>query len=89
VPQDLFSSPPGDDEEPGSSPPPSAAEEEGDPGFTGQGLYVCLPPEQLTLTGFAQGGQADTMTPARCCPPSCTPSPARTARACRDVRMTS
>jgi hypothetical protein len=28
-----------------------------------QGLYVCLPPEQLTLAGFAQGGQADTMTP--------------------------
>jgi Domain of unknown function (DUF222) len=63
VPQDLFSSPPGDDEEPGSSPLPPAAEEEDDPGFTGQGLYVCLPPEQLTLAGFAQGGQADTMTP--------------------------
>jgi hypothetical protein len=62
VPQDLFSSPPGDDEEPDSSPLPSAAEED-DPGFTGQGLYVCLPPEQLTLAGFAQGGQADTMTP--------------------------
>lgn len=63
MPQDLFSSPPGDDEEPGSSPLPPAAEEEDDPGFTGQGLYVCLPPEQLTLAGFAQGGQADTMTP--------------------------
>ena len=63
VPQDLFSSPPGDGEEPDSSPLPSAAEEEDDPGFTGQGLYVCLPPEQLTLAGFAQGGQADTMTP--------------------------
>jgi hypothetical protein len=24
---------------------------------------VCLPPEQLTLAGFAQGGQADTMAP--------------------------
>jgi hypothetical protein len=63
VPQDLFSSPPGDDEEPGSSPLPPAAEEEVDPGFTGQGLYACLPPEQLTLAGFAQGGQADTMSP--------------------------
>ena len=63
MPQDLFSNPPGDDEEPDSSPLPSAAEEEDDPGFTGQGLYVCLPPEQLTLAGFAQGGQADTMTP--------------------------
>jgi hypothetical protein len=52
VPQDLFSSPPGDDEEPDSSPLPSAAEEE-DPGFTGQGLYVCLPAEQLTLAGLA------------------------------------
>jgi hypothetical protein len=62
VPQDLFFSPPGDDEEPGGSPLPPAAEEE-DPGFTGQGLYMCLPPEQLTLAGFAQGGQADTMTP--------------------------
>ena len=63
MPQDLFSNPPGDDEEPDSSALPSAAEEEDDPGFTGQGLYVCLPPEQLTLAGFAQGGQADTMTP--------------------------
>ena len=24
---------------------------------------MCLPAEQLTLAGFAQGGQADTMTP--------------------------
>jgi hypothetical protein len=63
VPQDLFSSPRGDDEEPDRSPLLSAAEEEDDPGFTGQGLYVCLPPEQLTLAGFVQGGQADTMTP--------------------------
>ena len=49
MPQDLFSSPPGDDEEPGSSPLPPAAEEEDDPGFTGQGLYVSLPPEHLSL----------------------------------------
>ena len=28
-----------------------------------QGLYVCLPAEQLTLVGFAQGGEADTMAP--------------------------
>ena len=28
-----------------------------------QGLYVCLPAEQLTLAGFAQDGQADTMAP--------------------------
>jgi Domain of unknown function (DUF222) len=29
----------------------------------GQGLYVCLPAEELSLTGFAQGGQTDTMAP--------------------------
>ena len=28
-----------------------------------QGLYVTLPAEQLTLSGFAQGGAADTMAP--------------------------
>ncbi len=30
---------------------------------TEQGLYVCLPAGQVTLEGFAQGGQADTMAP--------------------------
>ena len=63
MPQDPFSSPPGDDEEPGSFPLPPSAEEEDDPGFTGQGLYVCLPAGQLTLTGFCQGGASDTMAP--------------------------
>ena len=29
----------------------------------GQGLYVCLPPQHVTLAGFAQGGAADTMAP--------------------------
>jgi hypothetical protein len=28
-----------------------------------QGLYVCLPPGQVTLAGFAEGGAADTMEP--------------------------
>src|SRR5579862_4064302 len=28
-----------------------------------QGLYVCLPAEELTLEGFAQDGRADTMAP--------------------------
>jgi Domain of unknown function (DUF222) len=28
-----------------------------------QGLYMCLPAGQVTLAGFAQGGEADTMTP--------------------------
>jgi hypothetical protein len=61
MPQDLFSSPPGDGEEPGGSPLPPAAEED-DPG-PGQGLYVCVPAEQVTLEGFAQHGEADTMAP--------------------------
>jgi hypothetical protein len=61
MPQDPFPDPGPDSEEPGSSPLPPAAEEDG-PGM-GQGLYVCLPPEQLTLAGFAQNGEADTMAP--------------------------
>jgi Domain of unknown function (DUF222) len=32
-------------------------------GPAGQGLYLCLPAGQVTLAGFAQGGEADTMTP--------------------------
>jgi len=28
-----------------------------------QGLFVCLPAEELSLAGFAQNGQADTMAP--------------------------
>src|SRR6516165_12351645 len=76
MPQDPFPLPPGDADEPGGSPlPPAAGEgagpeddwdgpaEDGEGPGLGQGLYVCLPPEQLTLAGFAQGGQADTMTP--------------------------
>jgi hypothetical protein len=62
MPKDPFSLPPGDAEEPDGFPLPPAAEDAGPEGL-GQGLYVCLPAEQVTLTGFAQGGQADTMTP--------------------------
>ena len=65
MPQDPFSLPPGDAEEPDGSGLP-AAEGTGpgdDPEGMGQGLYICLPPEQLTLAGFAQNGEADTMTP--------------------------
>jgi hypothetical protein len=58
--EDPFPDPGPDSEEPGSSPLPPA--EEDGPGM-GQGLYMCLPPGQLTLAGFAQGGEADTMTP--------------------------
>jgi hypothetical protein len=67
MPQDLFPEPGPDGEEPGGSPLPPAAGEDGPdydgPEGLGQGLYVCLPAEQLTLAGFAQGGRADTMAP--------------------------
>jgi hypothetical protein len=36
---------------------------EDDPQGPEQGLFVCLPAEELSLAGFAQGGQADTMSP--------------------------
>src|SRR6516225_7383320 len=65
MPQHSFPNPGPGGEEPDSSPLPAAPEGEwadGD-GPAGQGLYVCLPPEQLTLAGFAQGGEADTMAP--------------------------
>jgi hypothetical protein len=58
--QDPFPDPGNDGEEPESSPLPPPAEEDGP---VQQGLYICLPPEQLTLAGFAQGGEADTMAP--------------------------
>ena len=67
MPQDPlpFPLPPGDAGEPDGSPLPAAegAGPDDDGDGLGQGLYVCLPAEQLTLAGFAQGGQADTMAP--------------------------
>ena len=67
MPQDLFPMSPGDAEEPSGSPLPPAAEgtDPGDAweGPSEQGLYVCLPAEQVTLSGFAQGGVTDTMAP--------------------------
>src|SRR3974390_1658140 len=68
---DPIPSEPGDAEEPGGFPlapgaPEQAAEEwpENEGEFPAQqGLYVCLPAEQLTLAGFAQNGEADTMAP--------------------------
>ena len=60
MPQHPFPDPGPDREEPDRSPLPPAAEGDGP---AGQGLYLCLPPEQLTLAGFAQNGEADTMTP--------------------------
>jgi hypothetical protein len=58
MPQDPFPDPGHDGAEPASSPLPPADGE-----GMGQGLYVCLPAEQLTLAGFAQNGEADTMAP--------------------------
>ena len=67
MPQYPFPDPGPGSEEPDSSPPPPAVEgggpEEDAWGPSHQGLYLCLPPEQLTLAGFAQNGEADTMAP--------------------------
>ena len=60
MPQHPSPDPGPDSEEPDRSPLPPAAEEDGQ---AEQGLYLCLPPEQLTLAGFAQNGEADTMAP--------------------------
>jgi hypothetical protein len=61
--QDLPLSLPGDGEEPDGFPPSEAEWTGPDDEDPGQGLYLCLPPEQLTLAGFAQNGEADTMAP--------------------------
>src|ERR1700739_2735643 len=42
---------------PGDTGPPSDSQP------TEQGLFVCLPAEELTLEGFAQHGRSDTMAP--------------------------
>ena len=60
--QGLFPDPGHDGEEPDGFPPPPAAEDGDGPGL-GQGLYMCLPAGQVTLAGFAQNGEADTMAP--------------------------
>jgi Domain of unknown function (DUF222) len=58
--QDPFPSPGAGDEEPdGSLPPPDA---EDGPGPE-QGLFVCLPAEDLDVSRFAQHGQSDAMPP--------------------------
>ncbi len=67
MPPDPCPRPSGDAEEPDSSPLTPAADADGREDDwevpAEQGLYVCLPAEQLTLAGFAQGGEADTMAP--------------------------
>jgi hypothetical protein len=57
MPQDLFPDPGPDDTEPEGFPLDEDA-----PGPE-QGLYITLPAEQLTLSGFGQGGASDTMAP--------------------------
>jgi|HubBroStandDraft_4_1064222.scaffolds.fasta_scaffold822548_1 hypothetical protein len=86
MPQHPFPDPGPDNEEPDRSPLLPAAEGDGP---AEQGLYLCLPPEQLTLAGFAQNGEADTMAPGPRWPPSSTRSPARTARGWPGAPMTS
>ena len=56
---------PGGDEPAGSSPvgDSGAPWPDDDPQGPEQGLFVCLPAEELSLAGFAQNGQADTMVP--------------------------
>jgi len=56
--QALFPDPGHDGEEPGRSPLPP---EDGE--GMGQWLYVCVPAGQVTLAGFAQGGEAGTTGP--------------------------
>ncbi len=64
--QEPLPDPQPDDDEPAGSGP---AEGRGtpwpddDPPGPGQGLFVCLPPEELSLAGFAQDGRSDTMEP--------------------------
>ena len=52
-----------DGEEPDSSRPLPGGGNDPDDGFPEQGLFVCLPAEELTLEGFAQDGRSDTMAP--------------------------
>ena len=57
MPQATFPDPGPDDAEPDGFPLDEDA-----PGPE-QGLYITLPAEHLTLSGFNQGGAADTMAP--------------------------
>src|SRR5580693_4407493 len=57
MPQATFPDPGPDDAEPDGFPL-----DQDDPGPE-QGLYISLPAEHLTLTGFCQGGASDTMAP--------------------------
>ena len=61
MPQDLFTDP-DPDPDPDDAEPDGFMPDEDAPGPE-QGLYITLPAEHLTLTGFCQGGAADTMAP--------------------------
>ena len=64
-----FPDPEYDGEEPDRSVPPAAAGTGPDASDTGedpvQGLFVCLPAENLDVARFAQHGQSDAMPPGR------------------------
>jgi hypothetical protein len=53
----------GPDEEPDDSSLPSEEWDGPEERLPEQGLFVCLPAEELTLEGFAEDGRADTMEP--------------------------
>src|SRR6266852_8715775 len=53
----------GEQPEGARGPFPAPDADEGPAEGAEQGLYVCLPAEELTLAGFAQNGRADTMAP--------------------------
>jgi hypothetical protein len=62
--QDPLSSPGWDGEEPdGSGPPPDAGNGLDASAGAEQGLFVCLPAEDLDVSRFAQHGQSDSMPP--------------------------
>jgi Domain of unknown function (DUF222) len=71
APDSLPDREPDDEEKDGSRPLPAGGDEPGsrdqppadDLQGPQQGLFVCLPTEELTLAGFAQNGRADTMAP--------------------------
>ena len=54
-----------------------------------QGLFITLPAEELTLSGFAQNGQADTMAPGALLATIVDTVTARTAPGWRAAPMTS
>jgi hypothetical protein len=65
-PEDDWQGPGDEPQGPGNEPqgPGNEPQDPGDePEVPEQGLFVCLPAEELTLAGFAQDGRADTMAP--------------------------